>query len=153
MVFTMLLPLCSDEVWLWYHIKFIVQPRHPKGPLKNRFIRGWSTQLYKHLSCSWIIQCGTILNSSSTMAKVSICFVCEKRLNLSYAKLQHKRNKLVIKPKLWLSPVNTVNNRTSQWISTKSSQRKKVKTTIQAFLATSTIIIGLIKIFIHESLF
>ncbi|KAH1034033.1 hypothetical protein GYH30_054438 [Glycine max] len=39
-----------------------VQQRHPKGPLKNRFIRGWITQLYKHLSSLLNIRCGTILN-------------------------------------------------------------------------------------------
>lgn len=31
-----------------------VQQRHPKGLLKNRFIREWPTQLYKHLSYLWI---------------------------------------------------------------------------------------------------
>ncbi|KAH1264001.1 hypothetical protein GmHk_01G000012 [Glycine max] len=33
--------------------------RHPKGPFKNRFIRGWPTQLYKNLPCSLTTRCGT----------------------------------------------------------------------------------------------
>jgi len=41
-------------------LNFIVQQRHPKDPFKNQFIRGWPTQLYKHLSFLWIIQCGTL---------------------------------------------------------------------------------------------
>ena len=59
-----------------------MQPRHPKGPLKNRFIRGWSTQLYKHLSCSWITRCETILN---------ICYV--NGVYLVIAKLHRRASK------------------------------------------------------------
>ena len=34
------------------NLTLISYQRHQKGPLKNRFIREWPTQLYKHLSCS-----------------------------------------------------------------------------------------------------